>query len=428
MQQNTISRKPYHNDDWASQLAETDVAELVGTHTSDLLKLPEPAMLVEGLLPAKSIVGLSALPGVGKSWTSLDIARAVAEGTTVLGKRATNIYGYISPEDHQGAPKRVLYIAADSSEHDYARQLRRLLHKWEAPTPEMDDEGVVDLIGWQQAYELHGHEFDLLDKRIEFIFYPELLLEEPASVLKIIKKVAELEQEGDQDGDVPPEPVGLIVIDTFQKLTRCTMLDYDKISQVFRNLRLITEVTEATILLLHHNSYGNEHNDGERWFGSVGGPGGLDVQWQLRRADKRDASKLELVCKKFRGITPAPTRFTLDVFRDENTADLIAETDTERATRLTSEARKAVEREQQKEAAEREVLNRLRSLGEHFSRSSAEPILKQHLPGWAKKSGSTLKNRTRDWLAAHPMIDSAEDGKALTYTVRADGNGGGEDA
>lgn len=77
--------------------------------TAELLRQPAPSWLVEGTIPAKSLVGLYSPPGEGKTFVSLDIALSVASGIPWQGHATTEdaYVLYISAEGGSGIGKRV---------------------------------------------------------------------------------------------------------------------------------------------------------------------------------------------------------------------------------------------------------------------------------------------------------------------------------
>ena len=70
-----------------------------------------PPMLIEGLLPDKSLFLLSGKPKAGKSFLALDIAYAVWEGTPVFGTHKVN------------RPGSVVYLAMEDGEYEIANRL-----------------------------------------------------------------------------------------------------------------------------------------------------------------------------------------------------------------------------------------------------------------------------------------------------------------
>src|SRR5262245_21747546 len=83
----------------------------------ELDEVEAPPMLIDAFIPADTLGGLSGGPGVGKSWFSPEVARALATGTPFLGVFPVRTM----------AP--VLYIGSDSSRFDYGRCWGRLTRK-----------------------------------------------------------------------------------------------------------------------------------------------------------------------------------------------------------------------------------------------------------------------------------------------------------
>jgi len=84
----------------------------------ELEKLPDPAWLIDGLIPEGGLVELYGAPGAGKSFLALDWALSVAADELWLGcqlKKGDVVY--VSAEGGQGLKKR---IAAWRDEHTYA--------------------------------------------------------------------------------------------------------------------------------------------------------------------------------------------------------------------------------------------------------------------------------------------------------------------
>lgn len=76
---------------------------------NDLLLLPDPAWLVEGILVKSSLAVLFGPPGIGKSFTALDLALSVATGRPFLGHAAIRGRSlYVAAEGTAGLKKRVL--------------------------------------------------------------------------------------------------------------------------------------------------------------------------------------------------------------------------------------------------------------------------------------------------------------------------------
>lgn len=78
-------------------------------NTTELLFLPPPEWLIEGIVPAGGLIGLYGAPGAGKSFVAIDMALSVATGDAWQGHKVErgNVV-YISAEGGTGIGKRVL--------------------------------------------------------------------------------------------------------------------------------------------------------------------------------------------------------------------------------------------------------------------------------------------------------------------------------
>ena len=258
----------------------------------DLYGLEPPPMLVEEILPKQTITGVSSFPGVGKTWFAMELARAVSTGTRFLNKF----------QSEQGS---ILFVGSDASIHDYARQWRKLtVNQWSSLSP--DEESPED-------YR------NPLDTNIKFLIGSDFMLDDLNAIRSLIRtsQVFEWGELIQTDfGVFQQSGFSLIIFDTLSKLTRAKQEDNTAMEDVFRNIRLVSEQTKAGIVILHHNSYKNEFNDGERWRGAGAQVGALDNWFQIN-----DEKNYKIVkTKKFRGITPEP--FTYSQVIDEETAKL----------------------------------------------------------------------------------------------------------
>jgi hypothetical protein len=270
--------------------------QLLGSRS--LYEAPPVQYLIEGLFPLNSVIGLTGFPGTGKTWYAMEAMRTVATRKNFLGKFPT-----------KQAP--VLFVGADSSYLDYARQWRRLTQG--------DWEDYQDDI---EAGEIHENP---LDTMVNFMFTDEQTFnfDEPDLIARLIatsRQVIRPQVIGSyqsEEGDTEEEHYGLIVFDCLSKLTAAPENDNSANQQVFRNVRQIAEATGATILLLHHNTSPNEYSDGKGWRG--GGKSGAAVQSldAHLHLTKRSLDTVQFEACKFRGLTPDPFVFKLDVHTEE---------------------------------------------------------------------------------------------------------------
>ena len=264
-----------------------------------LYNIPPPPMLIEDVLPRASIVGLTAPPGTGKTWLTMEMIRAVATGTDFLGHYPV-----------EGAYP-CLFVGSDASLYDYAQQWRRLtLTQWSALTEQ---------------------ETNLLEDNVKFLIQSPFMFEDMSMVRQLISTNLQYKwgeyEDWVLDRNMEIVPVvrhhtgfRLIVFDTLSKLTRANQNDNTEMEEVFRNIRLISEQTGATIVLLHHNSKPTEFNGGTDWRGAVAQLGALDT-WLHMIPSRRDKYTITVDFKKFRGITPPPYSYVMRV-GDEADASL----------------------------------------------------------------------------------------------------------
>lgn len=267
--------------------------------TNSIWNLEPPEMLVNGFLPAASLLGVTAAPGVGKTWLMFELMRAASQGKKFLGH-------FDIPNKHS-----CLFVGSDASVYDYARQWRRIISDdWAAWHP---DGAIL--------------EEDPIEDNCRFLIQSGFLFEDIGSVHKLLQtywafKWYQTDYHGVTEGEhgehvvagetLPRTGFDIIVFDTLSKMTRANQNDNTQMEEVFRNIRLISEVTGATVILLHHNSKKNEFNSGEDWRGAVAQIGALDCWLQLSPG-RTDKYTISAEMKKFRGITPEPFTYRMDV-------------------------------------------------------------------------------------------------------------------
>lgn len=282
-----------------------------------LQSLPEPKMLIENFLPVNSVVGVTAAPGVGKTWLMMELMRSACAGKFLGEFKWTLDF------------PRVLFVGSDASMFDYARQWRRIYAEQYAREKQIEEANL-----WQKE---SIHDERPADIQIDFLLQSSFMLDDLGEVLRLIKtaetryipgeyhetvrdvaySVGEDEWAMEQEHDIQvvrEERRGwnVIIFDTLSRLTRANQNDNTEMENVFRNIRFIAEQTGATCILLHHNSKKSEHNGGEDWRGAVAQIGALDCWLQLRPT-KNDRYVISAEFKKFRGLTPEPFLYRMNV-------------------------------------------------------------------------------------------------------------------
>ncbi len=258
--------------------------------SSALYSEQSPPMLIASFLPAGGVMGITSYPGVGKTWLTLEIIRAVGTGLKFLGRF----------DVQQGG---CLFVGSDSSVYDYARQWTRLTRHHElAYAPDEHD----------KSHPLfHATRFLL---QSSFMFED---MDECRRLIATCRKFEwgeeELRNEGTADVEMARRRgIDVIVFDTLSRLTRANQNDNTEMEEVFRNIRWIAEATGAAIVLLHHNSKKSEFNDGADWRGAMSQIGALD-SWVQLAAHRRDKNLVGVSFKKFRGITPEDFSYRMNV-------------------------------------------------------------------------------------------------------------------
>lgn len=274
----------------------------------ELYGVETPPMLIDPFLPAGCLGGLSGGPGVGKSWFSLEAARATATGSPFLG-----VFPVLTK-----AP--VLYIGSDSSRFDYGRCWRRLTKKQYEELGgeqiEIDPDNMGDP-------DVASCDINPLNDCMRFIIGSDFSLDDQEKVEAMIRAVDfkwgpyiwEDDDADDEGGHVPghwrrEHGAGLIIMDTFGSLTDRDMIDNAQMIQVYKGLRRFVEVTGATVLLLNHCPKGRD-----TWLGAISQVGKLDFWLHLKTVLKQpDPDYIEVVFKKVRGLRPSkPVRYQMDV-------------------------------------------------------------------------------------------------------------------
>lgn len=260
---------------------------------------PDP--LVEDLIPAGYVCALTSMPGVGKTWLALEVARAVTTGTSVMGQFAVH-----------GGPQGVLLVGSDSSLADYGRQWRRLTEDAHAAWVAACD---PDLPEEFQPADPH--------RLIKFLVQSRFMLDSDNEVRRLIATVLderafpvwrELDYVTEDGHDFYHEREGpaLIVLDTLSRLTTANQNDNTEMERVMANARVISECTGCAVLLLHHNSKPTEYNDGADFRGASSAIGALD-SWLNLSAHKRTPGIVRCEFKKFRGIKPDNFEYKMSV-------------------------------------------------------------------------------------------------------------------
>lgn len=283
-----------------------DVAEPFTVASSKMLyDAPGVEYLIEDMLPTHTICGLTGFAGTGKTWLAMEMMRAVVTGTKCLGQ-------------FQARQCPAIYIGSDASLLDYARQWRRL-------TKEAYDSIAVHTGEEGQRVE------NPFDSYAHFLLQSEFNLDDIGMIARLIRTSEQvsrpswvedvLTDEGWEQEEHEGKHYGLIIYDTLTKMTRTPENDNVGRDVVFDHLRMVSEMTGATLVVLHHPPQISEFRTGEEFRGAGSQIGDLDNHFHIVKHNGRP-EVIQFKFKKFRGITPKPFLFMLDVFENEVEASL----------------------------------------------------------------------------------------------------------
>ena len=111
--------------------------------TTELLRLPPPAWLIDGIVPTGGLVGLYGPPGHGKSFLALDMALSVATGCPWQGRPVLSGFVlYVSAEGGTGIGKRVQAWLAHHQAHPKSANVAWLIESIAV----LSDSGDMDVL------------------------------------------------------------------------------------------------------------------------------------------------------------------------------------------------------------------------------------------------------------------------------------------
>lgn len=335
----------------------------VSIRTEDFLAAPEPPTLVKGLIVRCGVTGLSADPNVGKTFLALKIAQSVLTGRPLLDRF----------EVKRGS---VLFIGQDAGSADYARQARKVFGT--EPHEHRNGQNPYAFARWMLHQGLDLKRPADVAELVEIANRIPNQAFDPHEIINVMPDV-------DPDGKTTWRPVfakphgtSLIVLDTLSKMHSAEENSNTEMNRVFDNLRHLSEKTQSAVLLLHHHSYGGEHNPGGRWRGASGQDGALDGWFELRG---RGVDTKHVRVRKFRGVRP-----------DDFSYRMVADETSARFEALDSTSPVPARSEQDADV----VQGLLSSLGEEFATGDVIAVLAEG--AWSSVAESTRRRRVTNAL------------------------------
>ncbi|GEM_PF-2497401 len=230
------------------------VAELLAAAEEG--RIPQPDMLIPGLLPAAGLTLLVARPKAGKSLLALNAFLAIASGGVFLGRRIPG-------------PRLALYLALEDGVAVVSDRLRTMT------TPQFSGAGVV--------------RFDLP--------YP---LDTPEGQGWLRRMAAEMD---------------LVVIDTIGAALspHVDWNDYGAMGEIFRRLHRIAMDVNACLLAVHHTRKSLADGAVDAVLGTTGIAAAAAAIWRLR-PDPEESGRavLEISARSF-WAEPIPIRLARDI-------------------------------------------------------------------------------------------------------------------
>lgn len=193
-------------------------------NVAELMGIPKPPMLVEGLVMERGLVMLMSYSGVGKTFLALDLGIAVAAGIKALDKFVVEKHG------------KVLYVGEDSPDWDVKEQFGKLCRaKGLKPSDfdhpiEFDEDGEVDVESGDQ---------------FRFSINEGMHLNSDAGAAQIVQYVRE-------------NGVKLVILDTLSALHAGNGNDGGWMGPVMKRIQAIRE--HAAVILLHHTAKPGEYD------------------------------------------------------------------------------------------------------------------------------------------------------------------------
>jgi len=268
--------------------------------TSMLQSIPNPVMLVEGLIPQGAIIMVAAPNHSGKTFFAVELARALALNVPFMGHYPVK------------EPQNTLFIEQDAPKIDAGRVIWAMIRgDWEPGDPEWDRDQPLEAMrfAWHMGIDL----WNGLDCR---------------KIINTANKQSFLQgyhnqggepiydQYGDEIGteefssdSVSRDGVKLIVYDSFRSMHTAEENDSGEMEAIMQDLKYIRAETGATQLILHHENAG-----GERPRGSTAIEAAMDMIFRLKRTHGTNL----VTCDVSKARIIQPESFKYEIISDED--------------------------------------------------------------------------------------------------------------
>jgi KaiC/GvpD/RAD55 family RecA-like ATPase len=246
-----------------------------------LQDIPEPTMLVEGLIPQGAIIMIEGPSHTGKTFFAFELARAIATSQPFLGHYRVGPRG------------NTLVVEQDSPKVDAGRVAWAMFR---------DQYEEREYLGFRDDQPLDG---------IAFAWHQGLDLWNGNDVASIIRAANEVEvhaletdpvptydENGDQDGwEHITAGVKLVILDSFRSLHTAEENDSTEMELIMQDIKWMRSQTGSTILIVHH-----ENADGTRPRGSTAIEAAADMIFKVGR--RKNSTLVTLQVTKGRIVQP----------------------------------------------------------------------------------------------------------------------------
>jgi hypothetical protein len=269
-----------------------------------LLAVPPPPMLVEGLVPQRGITLLTSDGGVGKTFLVMEMMRCMIMNQLLFGKLKVQ----------RGC---IAFFGQDDSILGYAQQARKVIK-----------EDYLALEGdMTKEIEAGGTPVNAFDDLVKWFIQPGVVLDDMRHVNELIEAMNKIEHSygamttenyQDDEGEWHEVQSGpyqygpqLIVIDTFSSSKLGNEDSNTDMQVVMNNARIIADQCEAAVLFTHHLPKLNEFNSltGRTPRGASAIRNSSDWHVQLTQSNMRN--EIKLVVERARGIKIDPIMYIM---------------------------------------------------------------------------------------------------------------------
>jgi len=189
----------------------------------DIMAVPKPPMLIEGMLIKNGLHMFQSHSGTGKTFLALEMGIAVATGMPALGKFQVSNHG------------KVLYVGEDSPEWDVREQFKKLIH----------GKGIgVEHFDLPFEYDAEGEIIPGSGPQFKFCINTGANLNSESAVDEIVDEL--------EHGEY-----AFVILDTLSALNEGNENDNGWMNLIMKRIKRIR--SQAAVLIIHHTKKPGEY-------------------------------------------------------------------------------------------------------------------------------------------------------------------------